>query len=310
MDGPGRNWYFSTMAGSLTVPQLASPTLEDVEFHRTKYGPELLIDAGWVSGYRDFERRGLPHRLMFHDILLITRGQGRLTLDVERHEVAPGVVFFTRPGETRRWDVPEPVEGACVFFVEEFVATTFADPRFLDQFAYFRLDRPCGALALDSRERRTYLDRFAAMQREIAALEKDSPDALRAVLYDFLVQLNRFYLARHGAVSEPGPTGWVERFQRQVERDFRRRLRVADYAARLGVTPGHLNALCRATLHTSAGAWIRARVALEARRLLLYTDLTAAQIGHRLGFDDPAYFSRFFRRETGVSPSEFRETGR
>lgn len=310
MDGPARNWYFSTMAGPHTVPGPPSPTLENVEFHRTKYGRELLIDAGWVSGYRDFERRGLPHRLLFHDILLITRGQGRLILDVESHEVTPGVVFFTRPGETRRWDVPEPVEGACVFFVEELVATTFADPRFLDQYAYFRLDRPCGALTLDTGERRTYLDRFAAMQREIAALEKDSPDALRAVLYDFLVQLNRFYVARHGAAVEPARKGLVERFQRQVERDFRRRLRVADYAARLAVTPGHLNALCRATLRTNAGAWIRARVALEARRLLLYTDLTAAQIGHRLGFDDPAYFSRFFRRETGSSPSEFRETGR
>jgi AraC family transcriptional activator of pobA len=310
MDGSGRSWYFSTMAGPHSAPEPASPTLEDVEFHRTKYGRELLIDAGWVSGYRDFERRGLPHRLLFHDILLITRGEGRLLLDVESHEVAPGVAFITRPGETRRWDVPEPVEGACVFFVEEFVATTFADPRFLDQFAYFRPHRPCGALRLDAPSRRKYLDRFEVMQGEIARLEEDSPDALRAVLYDFLVQLNRFYLARHGPCTEPAPQGLVERFQRQVERDFRRHLRVADYADRLGVTPGHLNALCRATLHTSAGAWIRSRVALEARRLLLYTDLTAAQIGYRLGFDDPAYFSRFFRREVGAPPSGFRETAR
>ena len=310
MDGPGKSWYFSTMARPRSALESSFSTPENVEFHRTKYGPELLVDAGWVSGYRDFERWGLPHRLLFHDILLITRGRGRLLLDVESHEVAPGVVFFTRPGEPRRWDVPGPVEGACVFFVEEFVATTFADPRFLDQFAYFRPHRPSGRLTLDPGERRRYLDRFEAMEREIASLEEDSPDALRAVLYEFLVQLNRFYVARHGGpAAEPAPTGLVERFQRQVERDFRRRLRVADYADRLGVSPGHLNALCHATLHTSAGAWIRARVALEARRLLLHTDQTAAQIGHRLGFDDPAYFSRFFRRETGASPSEFRDRG-
>lgn len=308
-------WYFSTMPTSSP----ASLDMEVVEFHRTKYGPELLIDAGWVSGYRDFERGGRPHRLAFHDILLITRGEGRLVLDVETHEVAPGTVFFSRPLEARRWDVPEPVEGACVFFVEEFVGLTFTDPRFLDRFAYFGAHRPTGALVLDRPERREYLDRFAAMQREIEILEADSPDALRAVLYDFLVQLNRFYLARHPArhpdhpgagpseaLSDPPPRGPVERFVQQVEKDYRDRHRVSDYAAQLGLTPGHLNALCREVLHTSAGAWLRARRVLEAQRLLLYTDLTAAEIGHRLGFDDPSYFSRFFRRETGRSPTVFR----
>lgn len=278
---------------------------EVVEFHRTKYGCELLIDAGWVSGYRNFERAGLPHRLAFHDVLLITRGSGRLLLDTESHPVVPGTVFISRPGELRRWEVPHTVEGACVFFEEAFVAVAFADPRFLDQFAFFRPTRPTGALHLDSDERRRYLDRFEAMRREISALEDDSSDALRAVLYEFLVQLNRFYQARHGPAVETAPNGLVDRFVQEVERDGGRR-RVADYAADLGVTPGHLNVLCRNAIHTSAGAWIRSRITLEAKRLLLYTDLTAAQIGHRLGFDDPSYFSRFFRRETGASPTAFR----
>jgi len=304
------SWYFSKMARPRSAALPASDAPEVVEFHRTKYGPELLIDAGWVSGYSDFERGGRPHRLAFHDILLITQGEGRLVLDVETHDVTPGTVLVTRPLELRRWEVPRPVEGACVFFVEEFVALTFSDPRFLDQFAYFHPRRPSGALALEPGERREYLDRFAAMQREIETLSADSPDALRAVLYDFLVRLNRVYVARHGVPAEPAPRGLVERFVGQVERGFRHRHRVADYATALGVTPGHLNALCRETLHTSAGAWLRARRVLEARRLLLYTDLTAAEIGHRLGFDDPSYFSRFFRRETGLSPTAFREERR
>ncbi|HEY8231852.1 MAG TPA: helix-turn-helix domain-containing protein [Vicinamibacteria bacterium] len=60
----------------------------------------------------------------------------------------------------------------------------------------------------------------------------------------------------------------------------------------------------------SAGRVVRRRIALEARRLLTHSDLTAAQVGFRLGFDDPAYFARFFRREAGEPPTDFRARAR
>jgi AraC-like DNA-binding protein len=299
MDGSLGGWYFST------VPPSSERAPKTVAFLRTKYGRELLVDAGYVSGYLNFDQAGRPHALGFHDILLVTRGRGGFSLDGEAHAVRPGVVFFTRPGEVRQWTVPR-VDGACVFFTEDFLADVFSDPRFVEQFAYFRPDRPSGALRLSPRERRQYLEKFESMRRELAALKSDASHALRAVLYELLVLLNRFYVARHGEPPRCAPSAIVERFRGRVERDFRRRHRVADYAADLGVSPGHLSALCRAQLRRSASAWIRARITLEARRLLLYGDLTAAQVADRLGFEDPSYFARFFRRETGAAPSLFR----
>jgi AraC family transcriptional activator of pobA len=99
----------------------------------------------------------------------------------------------------------------------------------------------------------------------------------------------------------------VERFRRLLERDHAKEHAVSAYARAVGLTPGHLNALCRRALGRTAGACIRERLGLEARRLLLYTDLRAAEVATRLGFADPAYFSRFFRRECGTSPSAFRD---
>jgi AraC family transcriptional activator of pobA len=98
----------------------------------------------------------------------------------------------------------------------------------------------------------------------------------------------------------------VQRFQGLVERDFARRHRVSDYASALGLTPGHLNALCRTQLRQTASACIHGRQVLEAKRLLLYSDLTVAEVADRLGFGDPAYFSRFFRREAGSAPAAYR----
>ena len=193
-----------------------------------------------------------PHVLRFHDILLVTRGRGSFQLDAERCRVAPGVVLFTRPGELRAWDVSG-LDGACLFFTEEFVAETLADPRFLDGLAFFRDGRPSAALELTAAERRLFLARFRrdaagdprAARRRLARLARGS---LRAA--DPAQPLVR--RQRHGPAPAMPPNATVERFRRLVDRDHARRHRVAEYASELGVSPGHLNALCRAALRRSA----------------------------------------------------------
>ncbi|HEX6164060.1 MAG TPA: helix-turn-helix domain-containing protein [Vicinamibacterales bacterium] len=276
-----------------------------VTFSRRKYGPELLIDAAMLSALPAFNAIREPHRLEFYDILLITRGQGWFDLDDERYRVAPGELFVTRPGQVRRWDVAA-VDGACVFFASEFIRDAFADARFLDQFAIFDPARRSGAITLSASERTQFLRRFRRMSEELRALRSDATELLRARLYELLVLMNRWYLARHPKATPPGRNSVVDRFRSLVEREFRRLHRVQDYAERLGVSPGHLNVLCHAHLARPASAEIHQRLLLEARRLLRYTDKPAFAIAQELGFADPAYFGRFFKREAGVTPRGFR----
>jgi AraC-like DNA-binding protein len=89
-------------------------------------------------------------------------------------------------------------------------------------------------------------------------------------------------------------------------RSFRASTSVRDYARDLGVTTSHLNESLRLETGLTAGELIRARLLLEAKRLLLHSELTMAGIGYELGFEDPSYFSRFIRRELKTSPAEFR----
>jgi AraC family transcriptional activator of pobA len=102
----------------------------------------------------------------------------------------------------------------------------------------------------------------------------------------------------------------VARFRDEVERRFRSPASVADYAELLGVTPRQLRTACARVAEVSPIQLIRQRTALEARRLLTYSTLSIAEIGYSLGFDDRAYFSRFFTAEAGCSPRVFRLDGR
>lgn len=99
----------------------------------------------------------------------------------------------------------------------------------------------------------------------------------------------------------------LRRFEVLVEQNFRQRLPIADYAARLAVSSTHLNRVIRRATGRPASALIAERMLREARRLLIYTNLSAAQVGYELGYADPAHFSRVFARGTGMPPRAFRQ---
>jgi AraC family transcriptional activator of pobA len=302
MDPSSFFWYFSMMRGPRSRP------VRQVEFNRSKYGRELLIDAAMVRDMPTFILNNSPHLLRFHDVLLVTRGSGTLVLDAHRIDIAPGSVIVTLPGQTREWHLEGKLDGACLFFVEEFLGETFSDPHFLDQFSFLRESRVEAVFALSTAEQRAFRRQFAIMQKELSRFRTDSVHALRAALYAALVGLDRSYVARHGAAGARHGGRVVSRFRKLIEKHFRAQHGVLFYAKQLGISPGHLNVLCRNELGRSAGELVRARVMLEARRLLRHGDLRAGEAAERLGFDDPAYFARVCRRELGLSPRELRRS--
>ncbi|NOR32977.1 MAG: helix-turn-helix domain-containing protein [Sulfitobacter sp.] len=92
-------------------------------------------------------------------------------------------------------------------------------------------------------------------------------------------------------ISDPQTAGW----------------RVQEYAAKMGLSTGHLSRLCRAANGLSASAYIEAHIIQEACRLLAFTQLSVAEVGYRLGFTDPSYFSRRFRAVQQETPSVYRQ---
>jgi AraC family transcriptional activator of pobA len=95
------------------------------------------------------------------------------------------------------------------------------------------------------------------------------------------------------------------RFRELVEAHYLEHWPVAAYAEALGVTESALNRLCRTLSGLSAFDLVQGRLVLEARRKLVYIAMPVANIAYELGFQDPAYFSRFFKRHTGLSPAAF-----
>ncbi|MAG64659.1 MAG: AraC family transcriptional regulator [Pseudomonas sp.] len=163
-----------------------------------------------------------------------------------------------------------------------------------------------GLGADDHRHLRTLFDGLAE--------EYAHPAGGRDLMLQSLVGALAVWLARQASAgpapaTQPADRGaaCLMRFGRLVELHFREHWTVERYAETLGVTSTHLNNLCRRLHGQTALAILHQRLLLEAKRNLIYTGLTVNQIADLLGFSEPSYFTRFFRRLTSTAPSAFRQ---
>lgn len=106
------------------------------------------------------------------------------------------------------------------------------------------------------------------------------------------------------------PAQISQEFKKLLSKNFALMKSPSAYAAQLNVSESYLNEVLKKTTGFSVSAWIQQEVVLEAKRLLYYSQLNVKEITHRLGYDDPAYFSRIFRNATGTTPLSFRESYR
>ena len=149
---------------------------------------------------------------------------------------------------------------------------------------------------------------FLAVERESRRHAIGHVAAGMSLLIALLVQIHRLQqtqLATPFRVTSR-KTAQVEKFRALVEKHFKEHLSMQAYASQLGVTPGQLTRLCREALGMSSLEVVQARLTHEAQRDLVYTANTIRQLADSLGFADEAYFSRFFRKQTGLTPREFR----
>ncbi|BAP44128.1 helix-turn-helix domain-containing protein [Pseudomonas sp. LJDD11] len=172
----------------------------------------------------------------------------------------------------------------------------------------FRLATPlCHGPGDDSPE----LDRlFSAIVSEYHQVRVGRELMLQALINQLLVWLCR-RSEQSGAGQAAGSPDrgreHLQRFMHQLEESFRLHWSIEEHARRLGISAAHLNALCRRLADQSALQIINQRLLLEARRGLVYTTMTINQLSDSLGFSEPAYFTRFFKRAAGVSPRQFRD---
>lgn len=249
------------------------------------------------------------HRIEFYLLICVTSGACTHTVDFRPVRCGPGTLLTIRPAQAQQFDADSDWDGWLVIFRPEFLLPLQSVNNASNMKLAIDLDALPEVLNLAPEQTETVANSIIQMQKDamLHASAEDLHNLLRNQLYSLLLRLTIFH-GQHEYKEKLTTASLVrfKRFQQLVEKSFAKWHQVSDYAKVIGCSE---KSLTRATLEvagTTAKSYIASRINLEAKRLLAYTDLPVGLISERVGFDEATNFVKFFKREMGCSPGEFR----
>ena len=236
-------------------------------------------------------------------IILLNDGSGRIAIDFEEHLFSQGDLILIYPRQIPRVISAEDATGWLLFVDGSLMGKE--EKCLFDKLLLFT-----PSIRLDEK-RKEELNRIASiLMDKLHHINDNQTKTTAKRLTETFVSIVAESIIAADLQHEGGNPRHIEmalRFCNLVKSNVAASRSPSHYARELNVSPVYLNEIIKTTLGTSASAYIKNELMLQAKRLLIHTNLTIKEISCRLGMEDHAYFSRLFSRMTGVSPSLFRQ---
>ncbi len=245
-----------------------------------------------------------PHRHDFYLILWLICGKGTHNIDFNTYELAENQIYFLTPGQIHQLDAIEKPLGWAIYFSPDFLIHNNIPASFIDNIRLFRPYHQSPPLSID--------DSVAAKLKTLTSQMKDfandhgpfNQEGLGALLKLFLIHCNN---ACDMPMSLESKSSCILiDFRKEVEAHFKQTHKVNEYANWLHITPKYLNEVIKDSLGYTAKEYILDRIMMEAKRMLLHSQMSVKQIAIELGFKEPLHFNAFFKKSTNISPGAFR----
>jgi len=247
-----------------------------------------------------------PHKHDFYLTVLFTEGAGVHEIDFKTYPVNEGALFLIKPGQTHYWKFTEKAEGYIFFHSKSFYDFHFPNKQ-IDNYPFFYSRFNASALYLNKINVASFITLFKKISEENTGNKLFSIQKMSLLIDSLYIDASRLFIAVTDVkieINKKRVTHFNE-LERLIDANYLVEKRPDFYAKQINVSIKHLNKIVNATVGKSTSELVQERIILEAKRLLVYGKLTSQEIAFSLGYDDPSYFSRIFKKKCGVSPSEF-----
>ena len=242
-----------------------------------------------------------PHKHDFFIINLFEKGRGTHTIDFVEYEVENHQIHLVFPDQVHQWIIEKETIGYQLMISRGWFESFLPALRFS---ASYYQNHP--VIGISGELYQSLLYEFQMIQKELAA-ETTFWELIRkrSELIGLLVSksVEGTFKDFENYTSNP----IITKFLNLISIHFKTERSVSFYAEKLNISANYLNIVCRKNLNTSASSLIQDRILLEAKRLLKVSEMSVKDIVYDLGFYDHASFSKFFKMQTGMTPSQFKE---
>ena len=254
--------------------------------------PVEVVERDALLARIDPDTLASPQRPSFHLLMLMRSDHGTHTVDFAEISARPGRLVQVRPGQVQVFNTNLALDATVVLSQP---ATTSAASWFPGNVAYCDLDNEALAVAEALIE---------ALRIQQVRFEGDAPThRIMVALFDGLLAL---FDQAHAASNDNSLPDVYVSFRNAIEADLTHQRNVIDYARDIGYSARTITRACQLATGQTAKQVLTDRLVLEAKRLLVHTEATAASISAELGFSEPTNFTKFFTRNTEQTPSAFR----
>lgn len=247
-----------------------------------------------------------PHKHNSYLVILFTRGTGTHEVDFSTFKVKPGSVFLLNPGQTHHWKISDDAEGFIFLHSKNYYDQPYSHNT-IDSFPFFYSTQNIPAIYLSTQNKIKIQQLFAEILLEYnsaAILKYRKICSLLDILY---IELSRLYLGTNykKVISSSNYAMKLKQLEQLINEHFIESKSPSVYASWMNISTKHLNRISRSLAGKSTSELIVDRVMLEAKRMLLHSENTIAEIAEILGYHDYSYFSRLFKKVCGETPNEF-----
>jgi AraC-like DNA-binding protein len=261
----------------------------------------------------EIEHNQMPHLHDFYSIFWIESGEAIHATEFVEYSLTADTILFVPPGLKHRMYIDKSVGGTYMLFNEEFIQFNRLNIQPLKNYRLFNNPEFKSLITVSSDQKEKLENITTLIFNELKSRDEYSQEIVLNLLHLFLLESRRIFDLQNLAPKETvetTPDNTIIKFKQLIEENFAKEKNVSLYAEMLNMNPSCLNELSKRVTGITAGELIRNRVIEETKKLLYSSRMSGKEIAYELGFDDPAYFSRFFKKYTGTTLKEFRDNSR
>ncbi len=249
----------------------------------------------------------VPHSHNYYEMFWLIKGKGTLSVDMQEYTIDGNTLFCVKPNQAHQFHTQADMEGFVFSFTDSFFKMDEYDFGWASRASLFQLFAGGTTMSIASEIQEDVKGIALKMIKEFENQYAYRVELLNRYFKIFLIYLTRRLDEDFQTAERSREADLVKGFMELIDKNFKEKKMVSEYAGQLLVTANYLNCIVKKITGFSAGHHIRQRIVLEAKRMGRYSGAGMKEIAYNLGFLDSAHFSRFFKTFGGINFSEFKK---